>query len=354
MIEEGHGNVLTAETDALVNTVNTVGVMGKGIALQFKRAHPANFAAYRAAYERGELKIGRIFVFDTGRLGPGRYILNFPTKRHWRSGSRIEDIRAGLEDLVRVVRDLEITSVAVPALGAGNGGLDWPDVRPLIEEAAGRMPGTRVVIFPPAGAPPAEAMPVGTPRPELTRGRAVLLVAIARYLAQANTLENRTGVSELEIQKLAYFLQLFGLPLDLRFHRGRYGPYAEMLHPVLQEMEGHQIVGYGDRTTPVLELQPIRVTGDGDAEAISRLIGDDDAERTIDAVMRLIEGFETPYSVELLATVHFAASQDGVAADDGALSETVASWSLRKARLFTDEHVRLAAGRLRERALLAG
>ena len=354
MIEEGRGNVLTADADALVNTVNTVGVMGKGIALQFKRAHPANYAAYRAAYERGELQIGRIFVFDTGRLGPGRYILNFPTKRHWRSGSRLEDIQAGLEDLVRVVRDLDIDSVAVPALGAGNGGLDWQDVRPLIAEAAGRIPDTRVVLFPPAGAPPAEAMPVGTARPEMTRGRAVLLIAVARYLAQANTLESRTGVSELEIQKLAYFLQLFGLPLGLRFHRGRYGPYAENLHPVLQEMEGHQIIGYGDRSAPVLDLRPVRVTGDGDAEAVSLLTGDEDAERTIDAVMGLIEGFETPYSVELLATVHFASRQDGVAGDDAALSERVASWSLRKARLFTDEHVRLAAGRLRERDLIAG
>ena len=197
-------------------------------------------------------------------------------------------------------------------------------------------------------------MPVGTARPELTRGRAVLLVAIARYLAQANTLESRSGVSEPEIQKLAYFLQLFGLPLGLRFHRGRYGPYAENLHPALQELEGHHIIGYGDRSAPVLDLRPIRVTGDGDAEAVGLLTGDEDAERTIDAVMRLIEGFETPYSVELLATVHLASSQDGVAADDGALSEMVASWSLRKARLFTDEHVRLAAGRLRERSLLAG
>jgi O-acetyl-ADP-ribose deacetylase (regulator of RNase III) len=352
VIEERRGNVLTADVDALVNTVNTVGVMGKGIALQFKRAHPANYAAYRAAYERGELEIGRIFVFDTGRLGSGRYILNFPTKRHWRSGSRIEDIRAGLDDLVRVVQDLRITSVAVPALGAGNGGLDWRDVRPLIAEAAARMPDTRVLVFPPVGAPAADAMPVGTPRPAMTRSRAMLLVTIARYLAQANTLESRAGVSELEIQKLAYFLQVFGLPLGLRFHRGRYGPYAETLHPVLQEMEGHQIVGYGDRSAPVLDLQPIQVTTDGDAEAVAWLVGDSDAEDMVDAVMRLVEGFETPYSVELLATVHFASSHDGVAADDGALSEVVASWSLRKARLFTDEHVRLAADRLRERALL--
>lgn len=353
MIEDGQGNLLTAEVDALVNTVNTVGVMGKGIALQFKRAHPDNYTAYRAAVERGELQIGRIFVFDTGRLGPGRYILNFPTKRHWRAGSRIEDIRSGLDDLVRVVHELELRSIAVPALGAGNGGLDWLQVRPLIDAAAERMPATQVVVFPPSGAPPASDMPVGTPRADLTRNRAVLLVTAHRYLAQANTLEHRVGVSELELQKLAYFLQLFGVPLGLRFRRGRYGPYAEALHHVLQEMEGHQIVGYGDRSTPVLDLEPIRVTPDGLAEADGCLAGDRDAAVAVDAVMGLVDGFETPYSVELLATVHFAAG-DGAASDDAALRAQVASWSLRKARLFTDEHVRVAAGRLREQALLVG
>jgi O-acetyl-ADP-ribose deacetylase (regulator of RNase III) len=215
------------------------------------------------------------------------------------------------------------------------------------------MPATTVVVFPPAGAPPADEMPVGTPHQELTRDRAMLLVAADRYLAQANTLEHRTGVSELEFQKLAYFLQLLGAPLGLRFARARYGPYAEALHPVLQDMEGHQIVGYGDRSTPVLELQPIRVTTDGLAEAVDRLTGDTAAHTAIDTVMELLDGFETPYSVELLATVHFAAA-NGAPTDDGALSHKVASWSLRKARLFTDDHVRVAADRLRERLLLAG
>jgi O-acetyl-ADP-ribose deacetylase (regulator of RNase III) len=353
MIEEGSGNLLTADTDALVNTVNTVGVMGKGIALQFKRAHPDNYAAYRAAFERGELSIGRILVFDTGRMGPGRYILNFPTKRHWRSPSRLEDIRAGLDDLIRVVRDLGLTSLAVPALGAGNGGLDWRDVRPLIEAAVEHMPEVRVLVFPPAGAPPAEAMPVGTPRPVLSRGWAVLLLTMSRYLARANTLESRSGVSELEIQKLAYFLQLHGVRLELAFDRGRYGPYAVALHRILQDMEGHQTIGYGDRSTRVLELQPIKVTPEGLTEATDLLDDDPVAQQVIETVLDLLDGFETPYSVELLATVHYA-SQHGASSEDAALSATVAGWSLRKARLFTDDHVRLAAGRLRQRALLVG
>ena len=153
MIEEGRGNLLEADVNALVNTVNIVGVMGKGIALQFKRAFPANFRAYREACQRGEIRLGHVWTFDTGVLGSRRYILNFPTKGHWRDQSRIEDIRAGLDSLVATVAERGIGSVAIPALGCGNGGLEWHDVRPLIEGACARIPGVRAMIFPPEGMP---------------------------------------------------------------------------------------------------------------------------------------------------------------------------------------------------------
>jgi O-acetyl-ADP-ribose deacetylase (regulator of RNase III) len=168
MIEEGSGNLLTADVDALVNTVNTVGVMGKGIALQFKRAYPANFSAYWAACARGEVQLGRMLVFDTEIKGPRRYVVNFPTKQHWKVDSRLEDIRTGLDDLVRVVAERGIASIAIPALGCGNGGLDWQVVRPLIEQACARMPDVRAVVFAPAGVPPAISMPNATPRPART------------------------------------------------------------------------------------------------------------------------------------------------------------------------------------------
>lgn len=150
MIEEGIGNLLEADVDGLVNPVNTVGVMGKGLALQFKHACPANFSAYRKACNRGEVRLGRMFVFDTARLaGPARYIINFPTKQHWKDDSRIEDIRTGLDDLLWVVTQLDIRSIAVPALGCGEGGLDWRMVRPMIEEWFAELPDVRVVIFSP-------------------------------------------------------------------------------------------------------------------------------------------------------------------------------------------------------------
>lgn len=354
MIEEGTGNLLTADVDALVNTVNTVGVMGKGIALQFKRAHPGNYAAYRAACERGEVRIGEMFVHDTGRLGPRRYIVNFPTKKHWRSPSRLEDIRTGLEDLVHVVRGLEVTSIALPALGCGNGGLHWPTVRSLIEEAFQALPDVRVVLFPPAGAPDPATMPVGTRRPRLTENRATLLVALNRYLPRAQALEVRDGVSELEIQKLAYLLQVLGQPSALAFTRGRYGPYAEQLHHVLQTLEGHYLVGYGDRSAKVTDLEPIRLTERSAEEASEWL--DAHAPEAVDRIaklMTLVEGFQTPYSLELLATAHFAAGHEPVVCGLERISERVASWNQRKAHLFTSRHVATAVERLEENALLA-
>jgi O-acetyl-ADP-ribose deacetylase (regulator of RNase III) len=352
MIEEGHGNLLTADTDALVNTVNTVGVMGKGIALQFKRAFPANFRAYRAACARGEVRLGQVWVFDTGVMGPRRYVLNFPTKKHWRSSSQLTDIAAGLDSLVEVVHELGITSVAIPALGCGNGGLDWTEVRPLIEKACGRMRDVRAVVFPPEGAPAPDAMPNATPRPPLTHPRALLLTTIDRYLARARLQEVREGISELEIQKLAYFLQVLGAPLQLTFVRGAYGPYAPQLGHSLDALEGHHLRGLGDRSARVTEFAPIN-TVDESVDAAEDLLIDHPADlQRLTELFGLVEGFETPYSLELLATVHFASGHEPKTDDAAALADRVASWSLRKARMFTAKHVHLAARRLAERDLL--
>jgi O-acetyl-ADP-ribose deacetylase (regulator of RNase III) len=354
VIEEGSGNLLTADVDALVNTVNTVGVMGKGIALQFKRAYPANFSAYRAACARGEVRPGRMFVFDTAIKGPRRYVINFPTKQHWKSNSRLEDISAGLEDLLRVVAERGITSIAIPALGCGNGGLDWQVVRSMIEQACARMPQVRAVIFPPAGAPPAASMPNATPRPALTPPRALLIVAISRYLARARQQEVRSGISELEIQKLVYFLKLLGGAFPLRFVRGRYGPYADKLPHVLDLLEGHYLSGFGDHSALVTELVPVIPLEAGVVEAEAVVAGQPEDAVRLERLLALVDGFETPYSLELLATVHFAATQTPPTSDAEVIGERVAAWSLRKARLFAQEHVRIAAERLGEQGLLPG
>jgi O-acetyl-ADP-ribose deacetylase (regulator of RNase III) len=227
MISEETGNLLDAPADALVNTVNTAGVMGKGLALQFKQAYPANFHAYRVACHHGEVSLGRMFVYEPGVPGQPRYLVNFPTKGHWRDRSDLGNVRDGLADLRRVILDRAITSIAVPPLGCGNGGLDWRDVRPLIAEALGDLPGVRVLVYPPQDTPPPAAMPVGTRRPRMTTGRAALLALLAEY-AGLSWLEGATvirgGASLLEVQKLMYFLQETGQPLRLSYAKGRYGP----------------------------------------------------------------------------------------------------------------------------------
>jgi len=352
MIEQGHGNLLTADVEALVNTVNTVGVMGKGIALQFKRAFPANFRAYREACGRGDVRLGQVWTFDTGMVGSRRYVMNFPTKGHWRSDSRLADIATGLDSLVEEVRARGIESIAIPALGCGNGGLAWADVQPLIEGACARMGDVRAIVFPPEGAPPPAEMPNATPRPALTQSRALLLAAIAQYLQRARLQEVRDGISELEIQKLAYFLQVLGTPLGLSFVRGTYGPYAPALNHVLDTLEGHHLTGLGDRSTRVTDFAPINPLP-ASVDAAERLVHDDaDDLRRLETLLELVKGFETPYSLELLATVHFASGHEPKTADPRALGDRVVSWSLRKARMFTARHVEMASARLADGHLL--
>jgi hypothetical protein len=207
-------------------------------------------------------------------------------------------------------------------------------------------------LLPPAGAPPEASAPNATPRPALTPARALLITAIGRYLDRAAQHEVRSGISELEIQKLVYLLKLLGGAFPLRFVRGRYGPCAEQLAHVLDLLEGHYLSGFGDHSARVTELVPITPLEAGLAEAESVVAGQpEDAER-LERLLTLVEGFETPYSLELLATVHFAASQSPPTADAEVIGERVTAWSLRKARLFTQDHVRIAAGRLNEQRLL--
>jgi O-acetyl-ADP-ribose deacetylase (regulator of RNase III) len=153
MITRGTGNLLLADVDALVNTVNTVGIMGKGIALQFKRAYPGNFEDYKAACERGEIAVGRMHVHEMGQVGGPRFIVNFPTKRHWRSPSRLEDIASGLSALRDEIVERGVKSIAVPPLGCGNGGLDWRDVKPIILQVLGTVPGVEVRVWEPSDTP---------------------------------------------------------------------------------------------------------------------------------------------------------------------------------------------------------
>lgn len=176
------GDILTEDAEALVNTVNCVGVMGRGVALQFKKAFPENFRAYAKACQRGEVKLGAMFVFQTGTLTNPRTIINFPTKRHWRGNSRIEAIDAGLKDLGHVIREHGIRSIALPPLGCGLGGLDWGIVRPRIEEALASFNNLDVVVFEPQRASDAQTVVRSREAPKMTPSRAALVGLMDRYL----------------------------------------------------------------------------------------------------------------------------------------------------------------------------
>lgn len=339
MIEHAHGNMLEANVEALVNTVNTVGVMGKGIALQFRQAFPGNYAVYRAACQHHEVKPGSVLVYPTGRFENPHFIFNFPTKRHWKGKSKIEDIQSGLVDLVRVVREYRVQSLAVPPLGCGNGGLDWSTVRPLIERALGELHEVRVLVFAPEGAPPPDAMVVRTEAPRMTDGRASILGAMLAYA------EVGYRLSLLEIQKLAYLLQESGEPLRLNFVRGKYGPYAEALNHVLQRIEGHFIRGYGDRAGDA----SIRVLPEAEATTHEYLIHKPATRARIERVVRLIEGFETPRGLELLATVDWLAKEDPrVRSDSKRAVAAVHEWSDHKRRAFPAAHIEVAWKQLSE------
>jgi O-acetyl-ADP-ribose deacetylase (regulator of RNase III) len=151
VIELRYDDLLKCDAEALVNTVNCVGVMGKGIALAFKTAYPANFKAYEAACKRKEVRPGTMFVSDIGDMFAKKWIVNFPTKLHWRNPSEMVWIDNGLKDLVRFIIENKVASIAIPALGCSKGGLPWNDVRPRIEQAMEPLINTRVYLYPPQG-----------------------------------------------------------------------------------------------------------------------------------------------------------------------------------------------------------
>lgn len=333
MIEYTSGDILMCEADALVNTVNCVGVMGRGVALQFKNAYPANFKAYEAACKREAVQPGRMFVFETQQLTQPRFIINFPTKRHWRGKSRIEDIDAGLADLVDVIRDKGIRSIAIPPLGSGLGGLDWDDVRPRIERALAGLAHVQVLVFEPKSSPANDKMAQVRDAPKMTPGRAALVELMQRYLG--GLLD--PFVSLLEVHKLMYFMQEAGEPLRLKYVKHHYGPYAENLRHVLKAVEGHLIAGYadgGDAPEKPLTLVP------GAVEDAKDYLDQHEISRArFDRVSRLVEGFESPFGMELLSTVHWVMSREG-ATQQESLERQVYSWSARKQQ-FTRASLRL-------------
>lgn len=331
-------DLLRTPADAIVNTVNCVGVMGKGIALQFKQKWPENFKAYELACKEEKVRIGEMFIYDSGGLVQPHFIINFPTKKHWKEKTKIHYIDQGLDDLVKQIIKLGIKSIAIPPLGCGNGGLFWNDVKSLIENAFYELSDVEVQLFEPRGAPDPKTMEVNTKKPNMTPGRA----AIVKLLSIYRQMEYSLG--RLEIQKLAYFLEQAGQDLKLKFAKDKYGPFSNTLRHVLVAMDGHYIEGVGDNVVES-EIRPTQTA----LEEANKFINDTkevNLQNRIDRVAKLIEGFETPYGMELLSSVHWVSKYENNISNVNDAIREIHAWNDRKKEILNKEHIKIAWERL--------
>ena len=356
MIHYTTGNLLESKAEALVNTVNTVGVMGKGIALMFKERFSDNFQQYAQACKAGEVQTGHMFVTEPAELDGPRWVINFPTKQHWRHPSRIEWVAEGLQDLRHFLQDKNVRSIAIPPLGAGNGGLDWPVVREQIEAALGDLD-IDITVFEPTASYQNVAKRSGVEK--LTPARALVAELVRRYWVLG------MECSLLEVQKLAWFLQRSierrmpgDNPLKLQFEANKFGPYAHNLTKLLDGLDG----SYLRSEKRIADADPFDVIWFAQeckdhVQAFLRSEGKAYAAALEDTAA-LIDGFESPFGMELLATVDWLLTREGAAPTVEAVREGLAQWpheggAARKVKLFDERAIGIALERLTRSAAFA-
>lgn len=359
MIRYTTGNLLEAPAEALVNTVNEVGVMGKGVALMFREAFPESANAYQDAAKHGDIHVGRVLVTRNDALVGPRWIIHFPTKKHWRQPSRLEWVREGLKDLVRVVREHRIHSLAVPPLGCGNGGLEWTHVRREIEAALAELQDVDVIVYEPTSV--YQNAPKRHGVEELTPARALIAELVRRYAVLG------LECSNLEIHKLAWFLQraieALGLdnPLGLRFVANKYGPYADQLRHLLDGLDGSYL-HCEKRLSDAGPLEPIWFE-DSKRDAVTAYLNSDAARQylpALEATAEIIDGFESPLGMELLASVDWLLHEQRVEPTLPGLRRGLKDWpggraaAIRKFKLFDDGVLELVLARLVTDPALAG
>ncbi len=339
MITYKTGNILDANAEVLVNTVNTVGVMGKGIALQFKKHFPENNRAYAKAVEKGELKVGTVQVVPVSSTSGTRYVINFPTKAHWRYPSRLDWIIDGLSDLRQKLQTLQVKSIAIPPLGCGNGGLDWDQVRLEIEKAMTDLP-LEVQLYQPSEQVKRVLMKEHNPKAaKLTSARAMILHLLYRYRALGE------AASEFAAEKLAYFLQRFGeKQLKLDFQQGYYGPYSGKMRHVLYALNGYYISGFEQKQVKPFEELQLKTDKAPELQAYMQENLSVDEKERLETVSKLIRGYESPYGLELLATVDFLIRAENIF-DEHKIHQRL--WSERKSQMFTEGHIKKAVKHLK-------
>ncbi len=339
MINYTKGDLLSSHAQAFVNTVNTVGVMGKGIALHFKEMFPYNFSVYAEACKKGELMPGRMLVVKDSNMALGEHIIiNFPTKVHWRQPSKYEYIEAGLKDLVRVIAEYEITSIAIPPLGCGNGRLDWAVVKSMIEWALSSLEGVEISVYEPSSEVSVMlARQSRNASAHLTPARAMLLYAMFCYEIH----DERCSL--FVANKLSFFYQLLGekefakMPFKARY----YGPYSVSVGHMLNAVNGKYIHGLEQmdkKPFEVLSLDYGRKAEVG--EFVHNRLSQEQIEH-IKQLLKLIDGYESAYALEVLASVAFVRREHpGIGVDD--TIREIQNWSTRKKNLFKREHIQAA------------
>jgi O-acetyl-ADP-ribose deacetylase (regulator of RNase III)/uncharacterized protein YwgA len=340
------GDLFAQSSEALVNTVNCVGVMGKGVALEFKKRWPSNYVDYKRLCDRKQLRPGRVYVHEVGDMfgshGP-RFIINFPTKDHWRSKSKLEFVEAGLDALSEALQKYKISSVALPPLGCGNGGLSWEDVKPLIVQRLGCLPAVDITVLEPTQVQ--DSLEHGGKSLSMTFPRAMLLKSLGDLEPLFDGMFDR-----ISLQKVVYFLQALGVPYGLAFKRNLFGPYSETLRKALVALESYEMInGFTS------EERLTRVTPAGYAlsdEFLNQTGKADHAHSVVDRLSKLIEGFEGPYGLELLATVHDLAVNDELGGVEQ-ISEAMGRWSDNKRNKFATTTIERAFNRLKEDGLLS-
>ncbi len=352
------GNLLDARVEAVVNTVNTVGVMGKGIALMFKEKYPENFKSYAAACKAGEVRVGEMYVTPGVELDGPAWIINFPTKENWWQPTRLEWVRTGLGALRDVIVEKSIRSIALPPLGCGNGGLKWETVRPLIEAALGDLGEVDVTVYEPTPKYQNVAKKQGVEK--LTPARALIAEAVRRYWVLG------IECTLLETQKLAWFLertiQRQGLkdPLDLRFVADRYGPYAQRLMHLLNSLDGSYL-HCDKRLTDAAPFDTIWFD-ESKREVVARYLQSSEAHEflpALEATDALIDGFQSPLGMEALATVDWLVTRESAEPTLAGVRAGLLRWPAersaveRKVRLFSDRLLGLSLERLRKSGAVA-
>ncbi len=338
MINIEETNILNVRAEVLVNSVNLKGVMGKGIALSFKNAFPENYKLYRKACESGEIKIGKIFVTETGQLFP-KYIINFPTKNHWRFPSKYEYIEEGLTDLVRWIKKTDVSSIAIPPLGSGNGKLNWARVKIMIMDHLKDIEEkVDITIIEPSRIFETEKE-IKSARPHLTPARAMLLFLMNKYKVLGYE------VNLLVAQKLCYFLQRLGEPLNLRYEKGYYGPFAPNLIPLLRLLNNHYFRYDIKSNKPSTIIKNVHFKYKEVEKYVSSNLNDEQKKR-LNQTIEFINGFETPFGLELLGTIDFILLEKKKEVHSKVILNELKDWTRRKEILFKPAYIEAAKNKL--------